>query len=373
MAKGILTAVALVLVLAPPALAASCGSAQTALRLDWSAVGWMPGGTTETVLAEHVSRPGEGLSQPVTVALSGATKRLEPGYPAVSAEFTGGRGAGTESFAMATDFANRKEVLILRLDFASPVAGLSFDIFDVDFVDRVRSQRGFRDGVTVTGYDAAGAAVAPALTSPHIPSGTGTSRRATVYLGPPLATNQAMGFRSDAAPGVDGGNVEVRFTSPVSSVTVGYSNGFDPPANNPQEQAIALSDLTFCNTLGAELNATKTQRLISESGTGCRDFGMDGRPDARAAIPGACIEYRVSVTNSGAGAATDIRLTDVLDDDLIFQAADVSGFGGGADGVQFSRPAAGQDCGATECVVGLNEATLPAGATGRIRVRATLR
>ncbi|KZY36690.1 hypothetical protein A3731_15580 [Roseovarius sp. HI0049] len=367
--KGL--AVLVGLALPATAHAQACGAGE-ALRVDWSDAGWDRGSLSGTVQADRVEAPGEGMTEPVEVSFTGATNRLESGYPVVSSEFTGGRGGGYDALAMQADFGSNNQSVTVRFDFAVPVDGLAFDIFDVDFLPNFLFQRGFRDGVTITGVTEDGGTVMPTLRSPHIPAGQNTSSRATVYLGSPLAANQVVGYGENANAGSDAGNVMVRFGAPVTSVRLEYTNGLYAPSPNPQTQAIALSDIDFCVALAANLEATKTQEVISETPQACGDFGAPAEGAAEAAIPGACIEYRIRVTNTGGGLADDLTLSDELDENLVFRAARISGFESGGPGYGLTTPNAGQSCGQGRCLVSLAEAALPAGATGEVVIRATV-
>lgn len=368
--QGLVLAVALTL--PAGALAQACGAGGEALRVDWSSAGWERGSLSGTVQAGRVNAADDGPTEPVQVSFTGSTNRLENGYPAVSSEFTGGMGGGHETLAMQADFSSNNQSVTVRFDFAAPVDALAFDIFDVDFLPNLFFQRGFRDGLTITGVSEDGGTVRPSLRSPHIPAGQSASSRATVYLGAPLAANQVVGYGENANAGSDAGNVTVRFGAPVTSVRVEYTNGLYAPSNNPQAQAIALSDINFCVALAATLEATKTQEVISETPQACGDFGAAAEGTAEAAIPGACIEYRIRVTNTGAGTADDLALSDELDDNLVFRAARISGFDSGGPDFGLSTPAAGQSCGQGRCRVSVAEAALPAGATGEVIIRATV-
>ena len=130
----------------------------------------------------------------------------------------------------------------------------------------------------------------------------------------------------------------------------------------------------------AEIEALKTVSVFSEDGTNCAT--IPGTPDAGAyGIPGSCVEYVITVTNTGSEAANDIVVNDVLPAELEFTAAV---FGGDFTGGSFNSPtlpAAGLDCGAPagSCVVNLTGATLPAptGAattsTGTVTIRAIVK
>ena len=257
---------------------------------------------------------------------------------------------------MQADFGSNNQSVTVTFDFAVAVDGLAFDIFDVDFLPYLFFQRGFRDGVTITGVSEDGKTVMPTLRSPHVSAGQNTSSRATVYLGSPLASNQVVGYGENADAGSDAGNVMVRFGAPVTSVRLEYTNGLYAPSPNPQAQAIALSDIDFCVALAANLEATKTQEVISETPQACGDFGAPAPGGAEAAVPGACIEYRIRVTNTGGGTAGDLTLADELDDNLVFRAARMEGFDAGGPGFGLSTPVAGQGCGGGRCRVSLDGA-----------------
>ena len=367
--------IALLLGLALPlsARAQACAAAGDALRLDWSETGWTAGSKGGTYTAGRIGASGDGTGEAVTVTLSGATNRFEKGYPAVSSEFTGGRGSGQETLALLVDFGSNQQSVTVRLDFATPVDGLGFEILDVDYLPYQRVQRGFRDGVTVTGVTEDGGTALPALRSPYVPAGQTTSDRATVYLGAPLAANQVVGYGRNAAPGTDEGNVTVRFGQPVTSVRIEYTNGLYAPSPNPQRQAIALSDIDFCAVRPANLEAVKTQAVISETPQACGDFDAPAPGGAELTIPGACIEYRIRVTNTGTRPADDVSLADELDGSLVFRAARILGFEADGPGFGLTTPASGQDCAGGGCRVSLSDAALPAGATGEVVIRATVR
>jgi uncharacterized repeat protein (TIGR01451 family) len=78
----------------------------------------------------------------------------------------------------------------------------------------------------------------------------------------------------------------------------------------------------------ADLIATKTARIFSQDGTGCDDLTASppSEPALPAAIPGACIEYTISVENTGPVAATAIELTDNLPLQVTYAAAAVDGW-----------------------------------------------
>jgi len=88
--------------------------------------------------------------------------------------------------------------------------------------------------------------------------------------------------------------------------------------------------------------------------------------------PNSCVEYVIEVDNSGTTNATNIDLTDILPDHLTFREAEVRG-----DLVflpaDLTTPAAATECdGTATCTVALVDATLDAGESGYLVIRATI-
>ena len=124
----------------------------------------------------------------------------------------------------------------------------------------------------------------------------------------------------------------------------------------------------------ADVNASKAVTVHSEDGTGCTV--IPGTVTGGYSIPGACVEYVITVENTGSTAATNILINDVLADELNFAGAV---FGGDFTGGSFASPAlpaANTDCTGGACVVNLTGATLPApvapavSTTGTVTIRA---
>lgn len=127
----------------------------------------------------------------------------------------------------------------------------------------------------------------------------------------------------------------------------------------------------------ANIVAVKDVTVHNEDGTGCTT--TTGAGASGYAIPGACIEYVITVTNTGSSAATDIVINDVLGDDLEFGAASFEGEFTGGNFASPALPANGTDCNAGACVVNLTGATLPAPVapatvtTGTVTIRALIK
>ncbi len=105
----------------------------------------------------------------------------------------------------------------------------------------------------------------------------------------------------------------------------------------------------------ADIEALKTVSVFSEDGSNCAT--IPGTPSGGYGVPGACVEYVISVTNSGSEAATAVDAVDVLPGELEFVDAV---FGGDFTGGTLSEPAAGTDCVSSACTVQYSGGTLPA-------------
>lgn len=120
----------------------------------------------------------------------------------------------------------------------------------------------------------------------------------------------------------------------------------------------------------ADLAAAKTVTVFSQDGSGCGT--IPGTATGGLAIPGACVEYVISVTNNGSSAAanaTDVDLTDILPSDLEFVSADVTVFAPAT----LSSPAANTDCDAGACTVAVTNGTVPFGQTATMVIRALVK
>ena len=117
-----------------------------------------------------------------------------------------------------------------------------------------------------------------------------------------------------------------------------------------------------------DITATKAVTVFSQDGTGCAT--IPGTPTGGYSVPNSCVEYVITVVNTGATAtATGITIADTLADQLTFVAAvDGGSFTGGT----LTTPAANTVCTGGACVISYSGASLAAGATGTITIRATV-
>ena len=158
----------------------------------------------------------------------------------------------------------------------------------------------------------------------------------------------------------------------VNALTGGAENvladaaGTDDVANQGDHSAQG----TFL-VASADVAATKTVTVFSQDGSDCANLGATPPSGEQYAIPGACVEYRISATNSGTVDATAVAVNDQLPINLTYVGSQVNVFTGGT----LTDPAAGTDCGPTlgNCTVNLSGATLATGDTGVVIIRALIK
>ena len=117
----------------------------------------------------------------------------------------------------------------------------------------------------------------------------------------------------------------------------------------------------------ADVVGNKTVDVIATDGADCGNFAL--APDnTQFAIPGACIQYVITVTNNSATfAATDIDVRDTLPDEVAFVDAQASGFDVAGT---LTEPAG--TC-TTGCEVRLQTLGVGTSSTGTLTIRATIR
>ena len=132
----------------------------------------------------------------------------------------------------------------------------------------------------------------------------------------------------------------------------GFSTG-EEVANDGADSAIGVYIVA-----DADVSGNKTVSIFSEDGSNCAT--IPGSPVADSySIPGACVEYRITVTNDDTRDATAINVTDVLPEELTFIAVELETGGDFTGGTFSSVPTANQDCSATPCTITFSGATLP--------------
>jgi uncharacterized repeat protein (TIGR01451 family) len=116
------------------------------------------------------------------------------------------------------------------------------------------------------------------------------------------------------------------------------------------------------------LAASKSVLIFSEDGAGCDDLNASPpeEPALPAAIPGACIQYMISLENTGPIAAQNVTLVDELPPPLILQAGEL-GENRGKD-TALTTPG----CPGSDCKLRIEDGVIGAGESAILVIRATI-
>ena len=144
----------------------------------------------------------------------------------------------------------------------------------------------------------------------------------------------------------------------------------DGPASAANDTANdgAHSDTGTYNVVSANLAASKTVAVLATNATSVACAAAATLPPTDTTfypVPGACVEYVITVVNSGAAAATAITLADALPDEITFVSNAQTVFTGGT----LSTTPVTCTAASSPCTVTLAGATLAAGSTGTLTIR----
>lgn len=279
----------------PPVLSCSIGTS----IFDWDTVNWTAGDTSRRLpfltygdLRVLIANPGAFLND---ATYGGQT-------PTVANSFSGGLANAENSLITLIDQASNTDQATFTFTLPRAFAGVQFTIFDVD------SGNGFSDRIEVSGTGPNGR-ILPVLTNgvAHAVSGN-------------VAIGDAGSDRSE-----NRGNLVVTFEDYVQTITIIYGNGPGTPTN-PARQAIGIHDLEVC-TPYTTLSVTKVSTIVSDP------VNEAVNPKA---IPGAVIEYLVTVTNTG-DEPVDSNTVFVTDDGPADAKMCLVAFGGGSGPIRFTN------------------------------------
>lgn len=258
----------------PPVLSCPAGISV----FDWDTIsGWTNGSTDNTYAFATFGNTRFQLAND-GVFLNSANFGGQT--PTVFNYYSGGLSPAQNSLHMLSDQANQSGVVTLTITLPRSFTGLQFSIFDVDF-----GANQFADRVVVTGSNG-GTSVNPTLTNGNVNFVSGNA-----VIGDGASGNaEALG------------NVVVTFTQAVDTVTIRYGNHTTAPAN-PGQQGISIHDITVCKPF-TTLSVSKVSNVISDP--------VNGVSNPKA-IPGATVEYLITVTNTGSQ-PTDTGTVTVWDD-----------------------------------------------------------
>lgn len=258
----------------PPTLVCPAGQSV----FDWDAIsGWTAGSTNNTYAFASFGNIQFQLTNDGAY-INNATFGGQS--PTVFDAFTGGFPIAEDSLTILANQANQAGQVEVTITLPRSFTGLQFTIFDVDF-----NSGQFSDRVEVVGTSG-GTNVLPTLTNGNVNFVVG---------------NEAFGD-GGSDNDQDFGNVVVTFTQAVDTVIVRYGNHSTAPTN-PGQQGIGIHDIAVCSPF-AQLDVTKVSSVISDP--------VNGTTNPKA-IPGATIEYLITVTNNGPDPA-DVDSVEIWDD-----------------------------------------------------------
>lgn len=256
----------------PPTLACPAGQSV----FDWDAIsGWTAGSVDNTYAFASFGNVRFQLTNNgayINNALFGGNS------PNVFTYFNGGTGENT--LQVVSDQANQTGVVTITITLPRSFTGLQFAIHDVDF-----GANQFADRLVVTGSNG-GTSVNPTLTNGNVNFVSGN----TIIGDGAAGNNEALG------------NTVITFTQAVNTITIQYGNHTTAPAD-PGQQGIGLHDISVCDPFAA-LSVSKVSSIIADP--------VNGTTNPKA-IPGATVEYLITVSNSGPS-ATDADTVQVWDD-----------------------------------------------------------
>ncbi len=186
--------------------------------------------------------------------------------PTVFNFFTGGLNPVEDTLTVVADQSSQAGEVVITITLPRSFTGIQFSVFDVDF-----GVNQFADRLEVEGLDG-GAIVNPQLTNGNVNF---------------ISGNEIIGDgTSDADAAL--GNVVVTFTQAVDTIVLRYGNHTTAPAD-PGQQGIGLHDLFVCSP-DVDLTVSKISSIIADP--------INGTTNPKA-IPGATVEYLITVTNIG--------------------------------------------------------------------------
>lgn len=286
-----------------------------------------------------------GATVAVTMSFAADTTRyVNSGFgqtPNISVQNVGGISAGEYTLllatifpAYATDISTSTNVAAVRFAFNIPVREVTFKLLDVDYA----ASGQFRDWIRISGTN--GPTYVPSIVTPYgrnnstnpgvtAPGvafvGPGTTAGATIISGDAIGTATATATQ-------DYGNLNVQFAQPITQTEIRYANG---PASSitgiPGQQSISVHDITFCPM--PVLAIAKSVAPVSVLSTDPNRFN----------IPGADVDYTITVTNSG-GSTVDLSTTligDALPAQVTFFNGDIDTVTAGTQNFVFAAGASG--------------------------------
>lgn len=286
----------------PPSLSCPVGSS----LFDWDTKSWGTGSTSNSYPQTGFGQIAWNLN--ITGGVWGNVAALGGQNPALQNNGnTGGLSPVQYSLSEYTDFSSRSGTATTVIGFDTPIPGVQFRMFDVDY-----SAGAYADMVTVTG-SVNGSSVTPVLTN-------GISNW--------VSGNMVVGDGQSANTSADG-TVWVTFPTPVDQITITYGNYSTAPTD-PGTQAIAIHDLTLCNPQ-AGVKMTKSSANYND--------GVNPLFN----LPQTDVLYTLNITNDKSASLSNnsVFIVDPLPSQVTFYNGDADGSGPGTTPVIFTDNGSG--------------------------------
>lgn len=224
-------------------------------------------------------------------------------------------------------------VIVTNFTFATPIREFSIQVNDIDF-----QSNQYRDWLSITGSNGA-STYTPTITTPfgtNNGAGPKTNASSTLQLGAsttPLtvAVNEGIG---NALSGntANNGTLTASFVEPVTTISLRYGNSNQSPGGGTTgQQAFGVQSIRFCPM--PSISVAKSSAPVVTLGTDPNRFN----------IPGADVDYTITVTNSG-GSTVDINSTliaDVLPASVTFFNGDIDSGTAGTQNFVFTPGTSG--------------------------------
>lgn len=255
----------------PPVLPCPVGET----LFDWDGVNWPGGSLNNSYQLGDFGTIGFDI---VTNGNFAARASFGGAVPSLTTAVSGGLNPLELALAFNKNNDTRDQQAVTTITLPREFTGVQFSVFDID-----RSST-FQDRITVYGLL------------------NGTRVEAILSSGPAntVQGDSLIGSVGASDTTADGTGV-VTFLDPVDTIIIEYGNGSAAP-NNPSNQSIAIHDISFCTPQIPELMVAKISSIIADPVNGAG-------PNAKA-IPGATVEYLITVSNVGNGDADFVTVWD---------------------------------------------------------------
>ncbi|MDP5102560.1 MAG: DUF11 domain-containing protein [Erythrobacter sp.] len=254
----------------------SCPAGQSVFDWDSPSISWTGGSLNNAYAFANYGQIQFAITGNAVFA---ARANFGGAVPALTTAVSGGLSPAQRALAYNLDNTSTSQQAVTTITLPRVFTGVQFSIFDID------SSGTFQDRITAYGL----------LNGQRVNAVLTGSAQNTVNGDTILGTGGAADTSAIA-------NGTITFLTAIDTIVFEYGNGPTAPSN-PTNQSIALHDITVCVPLTPNVSVTKVSSIISDP--------VNGATNPKA-IPGALIEYLISVANTGNG-ATDLGSVVVLD------------------------------------------------------------